>query len=199
MAKKLVNSDFKNHRVEDPTQIDEKQQKKVKKYCKEYFDKAVAKHRAYEHRKNEKSRPGTDRDSKAADTPNGAGASDDELDVKMSDDEGDNNHNDNKETSPTATEGGIKRKRTGTTTEDDAMAATKRQRSSTPPPPPPPPDGEPPNSDDANMSTPAGTDMERPIDTPPPPPPPPSDDRCMTQEERDEEDMSAQIEVGGEV
>ncbi|PLB34689.1 SET and WW domain protein [Aspergillus candidus] len=199
VAKKLVNSDFKNHRVEDPTQIDEKQQKKVKKYCKEYFDKAVAKHRAYEHRKNEKSRPGTDRDSKAADTPNGAGASDDELDVKMSDDEGDNNHNDNKETSPTATEGGIKRKRTGTTTEDDAMAATKRQRSSTPPPPPPPPDGEPPNSDDANMSTPAGTDMERPIDTPPPPPPPPSDDRCMTQEERDEEDMSAQIEVGGEV
>lgn len=199
MAKKLVNSDFKNHRVENPTQIDEKQQKKVKKYCKEYFDKAVAKHRAYEHRKNEKSRPSAaDRDLKAAATPNGAGASDDELDVKMSDDEGDttNNH-DNQETSPTATEGGIKRKRTGTATdEDDAMAAatTKRQRSSTPPPPPPPPDGEPPNSDDANLSTPAGTDMERPIDTPPPPPPPPSDDRCMTQE-----DIPSQVEIRGEV
>ncbi|KAI5305264.1 hypothetical protein KEM56_004874, partial [Ascosphaera pollenicola] len=51
LSKKLVNSDYKAKRVEDPTKISEKQAQKVKKYCKEFFDKAVVKHRAYEERR----------------------------------------------------------------------------------------------------------------------------------------------------
>ena len=42
IGKKLVASDFKHNRVEDPTKITDKQEKKVKKYVKEFFDKAVA-------------------------------------------------------------------------------------------------------------------------------------------------------------
>ena len=51
VAKKLVNSDFKNKRVEDPTRISSKQERNVKKYVKEFFDKAVAKKREYENKK----------------------------------------------------------------------------------------------------------------------------------------------------
>ena len=38
VGKKLVASDFKNNRVQDPTKISEKQEKKVKSYVKEYFE-----------------------------------------------------------------------------------------------------------------------------------------------------------------
>ncbi|KAI5287812.1 histone methyltransferase set2 [Ascosphaera aggregata] len=51
LSKKLVSSDYKYKRVEDPTKISDKQVLKVKKYCKEFFDKAVVKHRAYEERR----------------------------------------------------------------------------------------------------------------------------------------------------
>lgn len=51
IAKKLVNSDFKNDRVKDPTKIDEKHQHKVKKFCKEYFDKAAHKYKRHEEEK----------------------------------------------------------------------------------------------------------------------------------------------------
>ena len=51
IAKKLVSSDFKSDRVKDPTKIDEKHQQKVKKFCKEYFDKAAYKHKKHEHDK----------------------------------------------------------------------------------------------------------------------------------------------------
>lgn len=46
VSKKLVNSDFKNNRVTDPNTISSKQEKAVKKYVKEFFDKAVLKHRS---------------------------------------------------------------------------------------------------------------------------------------------------------
>jgi histone-lysine N-methyltransferase SETD2 len=48
IGKKLVASDFKHNRVEDPTKIDPKVEKKVKKYVKEFFDKAVAKKAAHD-------------------------------------------------------------------------------------------------------------------------------------------------------
>lgn len=48
IAKKLVNSDFKSGRVHDPTKIDEKHQQKVKKFCKDFFDKAAHKHKKHE-------------------------------------------------------------------------------------------------------------------------------------------------------
>lgn len=43
ISKKLVASDYKNKRVTDPGSIDEKQARKVKTYCKDFFDKAVKK------------------------------------------------------------------------------------------------------------------------------------------------------------
>ena len=51
IAKKLVSSDFKSDRVKDPTKMDEKHQQKVKKFCKDYFDKAAHKHKQHEHAK----------------------------------------------------------------------------------------------------------------------------------------------------
>lgn len=48
IAKKLVNSDFKAGRVKDPTKIDERQQKKVKDFCRQFFDKAYQKHKKHE-------------------------------------------------------------------------------------------------------------------------------------------------------
>jgi histone-lysine N-methyltransferase SETD2 len=53
VGKKLVASDFKNNRVEDPTKISERQEKKVKKYVREYFEKAVEKKKVLERRKRE--------------------------------------------------------------------------------------------------------------------------------------------------
>lgn len=184
VAKKLVNSDFKNNRVEDPTNINEKQQKKVKKFCKEYFDKAVIKQRAHDKKKAGKQEDkGTEHKAE-----NGAaeGESEDEgVDMKMSDDEGEGDGGE-KEVSETG--GTLKRKREDGQSEDGmdqrngtrSLSPSKRQRSSTPPPPPPPPmsPGEP---EDQSMmqdehedeSTPAATQSLSQSPLPPPPPPPP--------------------------
>lgn len=54
VSKALVSSDYKHGRVDDPTAISEKQEKKVKKYVKDFFDKAVIKHREHEKRKTER-------------------------------------------------------------------------------------------------------------------------------------------------
>ncbi|KAL2824008.1 hypothetical protein BDW59DRAFT_148048 [Aspergillus cavernicola] len=175
VAKKLVNSDFKNNRVTDPTQIDDKQQKKVKKFCKEFFDKAVAKHHAHEHRRAEKPTKESEPNHKPATPAGGQSEGEDETrDLKMSDDEG-------------STERGLtsnlKRKRDelsvgdGNTPDESTPTSSKRQRSSTPPPPPPPAMS--PDDDDVSV----GSDVEAEDDadevilvgdpTPPPPPPPP--------------------------
>lgn len=53
VSKKLVSSDYKNKRVEDPTLISEKQEKKVRKYVKDYLDRAVEKYQELEKRKME--------------------------------------------------------------------------------------------------------------------------------------------------
>jgi histone-lysine N-methyltransferase SETD2 len=52
--KKLVASDYKNNRVDDPTSITAKQEKKVKKYVKDFLDRAVQKYTAHEKRKAER-------------------------------------------------------------------------------------------------------------------------------------------------
>lgn len=52
--KKLVSSDYKNNRVDDPTSITPKQEKKVKKYVRDYFEKAVLKYKDHEKRKAER-------------------------------------------------------------------------------------------------------------------------------------------------
>ncbi|CAG8981770.1 hypothetical protein HYALB_00004712 [Hymenoscyphus albidus] len=54
VGKKLVASDFKNKRVEDPTKISANQEKKVKKFVREYFEKAVEKKKESDKRKRDK-------------------------------------------------------------------------------------------------------------------------------------------------
>lgn len=184
-----MNSDFKNNRVDDPTNIDDKQQKKVKKYCKEYFDKAVIKYRAHEKKKKT-----TDRQGKGADDPQADedaavnGESEDEgVDVKMSDDEGDNPEENIKDT-PRDTEeaielgGSLKRKRDEHHAEDEngsgSLSPSKRQRSSTPPPPPPPPIMSPDANEEQDGEEPdemiqVGDNLTTKGTIPPPPPPPP--------------------------
>ena len=64
--KKLVASDYKNNRVKDPTAaLGDKEERKVKKYVKEFFDKAVIKYR--EHEKRKKAKPGAEGAEKAED------------------------------------------------------------------------------------------------------------------------------------
>ena len=152
MAKKLVNSDFKHNRVEDPTQISSKQEKLVKKYMKDFFDKAVAKRRAHEKKKAErKDKEGAtpqlppqipdqdDRTGHESDAGQEVDVSDNEMEL-----------NDPISSQPASPEGDflngdtLKRKREGDGREAstplvDENSPSKRVKSATPPPPPPPP------------------------------------------------------------
>ncbi len=56
MGKKLVKSDFTHKRVENPTKITEKQEKKVKRYVREFFEKAVEKRKILDAKNAEKTR-----------------------------------------------------------------------------------------------------------------------------------------------
>ena len=170
MSKKLVNSDFKNNRVEDPTRISSKQEKNVKKYVKDYFDKAVAKKRDHDKKRAErKAKPEGPRDSPAAvmETPL---KKDDESDgeeiMVMSDDDDvkENVKEEPKSITPMTpmdqiiNGDGLKRKReaehglNGVKMEDEEATPSKRPRSLTPPvPPPPPPPAEGMPEDDSTM------------------------------------------------
>lgn len=145
--KSLVASDYKHNRVDDPTCISEKTEKKVKKYVKDFLDKAVIKHREHEkHKAEREAQPGVSAKAETSGAPRaiasvetpGPLAGDD--DVVMSD----------VEDIPTSSP--VKRKR-----EEDVdmmevsltpeeMPLTKRlkeespEEPSPPPPPPPPPD-----------------------------------------------------------
>jgi histone-lysine N-methyltransferase SETD2 len=167
-AKKLVEGDYKNGRVTDPTTISDKHKKTVKSYCKSFFEKAAAKHKEREARKGQKQATtiSTATDPKPDSTPA------DDPDVKMSDDEADpvtHPHPDPDvsaepptpmdEDSTTST---LKRKRDGNATSPGVdthitsevdSSPSKRQRSTPPPPPPPPPpmDG-PADADDPDTS-----------------------------------------------
>jgi SRI (Set2 Rpb1 interacting) domain len=162
IADKLANSDFKSGRVEDPTKIDEKHETKVKRYCKEFFDKAAHKHRKLEKEKAaRKQKPESSKANGATVTANTSpvrnldaspdskkeGHSDDE-DVRMSEDENET------PTPPTPSAGingdGLKRKRDEDDEEqveadsDVSKSPAKRMKSESPlPPPPPPPPSEP--------------------------------------------------------
>ena len=158
VADKLANSDFKSGRVDDPTKIDEKHEKKVKKYCKEFFDKAAYKHRKLENEKAARKQKAERSKSNGIATVEATspvlnldaspdikreGDSNDE-DVKMSEDE------DDEPTPPSPSANvlngdGLKRKR-DEDDEDDVKADSdiskspaKRIKSESPPPPPPEP------------------------------------------------------------
>lgn len=150
VSKTLVASDYKHNRVDDPTMISEKQEKKVKKYVKDFLDKAVIKHHEHEKRKGDhKTRDGLEKagESSAAEaitsveTPGGTGPDDD---VVMSDVE------DAPASSPER-----KRKRDEDSDMPDASLTPDETQSlkrikedetteepSPPPPPPPPPEAE---------------------------------------------------------
>ena len=159
VGKKLVASDFKNNRVEDPTKISEKQEKKVKKYVKEYFEKAVEKKKAIDKRKKEKEATASKdvvgmngNGLEKVDGPNGmkdelepeAELLKEESDVEMSDDE---DKNPVPETLSFTESLDLKRKRgeseSGTPGEETDSKRFKEEDDSTvdvsPPPPPPPP------------------------------------------------------------
>ncbi|KAI1375890.1 hypothetical protein F4677DRAFT_104534 [Hypoxylon crocopeplum] len=84
--KKLVASDYKNKRVDDPTSITERQGRKVKQFVKQFFERAVERHREREKRKAEQVENGHDapqasHDIKPVETP----AAKDDGDIVMTD------------------------------------------------------------------------------------------------------------------
>ncbi|KAG6027253.1 histone methyltransferase set2 [Claviceps citrina] len=150
IAKKLVASDYKNRRVNDPTApLSEKQALKIKKYVKDFLTRAVEKYDEH-HQKKQGPTGGpkvdaemtatTSLDGKDADSPKDIDGADEDM---VSDvEEGD---------SPTSSQD-RKRKREADVLPESLTAtprdspSTKRIRSedvpepSPPPPPPPPPD-----------------------------------------------------------
>ena len=151
--------------MEDPTKVSSRQEKHVKKYVKEYFDKAVAKKR--EHEKKKAGRRSKEEESAVSPTPVMAAEvkkeeeeeSDGDQDMAMSDDDEYEKPKQESETPVTPLDQllqaeGLKRKRVkdedpvDMKLEDDEATPSKRLKSESPPPPPPPPpaDGTPPDS-----------------------------------------------------
>lgn len=157
MSKKLVNSDFKNNRVEDPTRISSKQEKNVKKHVKDYFDKAVAKKREHDKKRAErKAKPEGPQESPTAVVEVPVKREDEsdgeELMVMSGDDVKEEDvKKEPKSITPmtpldqTINGDGLKRKRevehglNGVKIDDEEATPSKRPRSLTPPVPPPPP------------------------------------------------------------
>lgn len=168
VGKKLVASDFKNNRVEDPTKISEKQEKKVKKYVRDYFEKAVEKKKAIDKKRREKAKAqgvngatngndlkgdGDDAEGESAKVE----GSKEDIDIDMSDTEEDKALIASFAQSPSITDSpnqpsqDLKRKREGELQDEsgDDTESNKRLKESNqedevspPPPPPPPPAGE---------------------------------------------------------
>lgn len=158
VLKKLVESDYKNHRVQDPSRITSKQESQVKKYVKDFFDKVVAQKKALEKRKDEL-RAAREREGRPAESiapivltdEKKETMSDGEPELELSDDEEGGKVKQESATPITPAdpfingEGGLKRKRdlessgVGVDLVGDEATPTKRQKSETPPPPPPPP------------------------------------------------------------
>lgn len=154
--KSLVASDYKHNRVDDPTYISEKTEKKVKKYVKDFLDKAVIKHREHERHKAEReAQPGPAKDessnaAKAVASVETPGPINGDDDVIMSDVE------------DFATSSPVKRKREGdvdmmeTSLTPEEIPSIKRLKEKTPeepsPPPPPPPPPDAAMVDDLNLT-----------------------------------------------
>ncbi|KAK5798588.1 hypothetical protein VI817_004878 [Penicillium citrinum] len=179
-ATKLVNGDYKNNRVSDPTKISSKHQQKVKNYCKDYFDRAYAKHKERQKRHSQSGKAAPTSKPETDTTP-----ADADEDVKISDVEAGSPMDDDASASASA-DASLKRKRpeeidSNTLLNGGDNSPSKRQKSTPPPPPPPPPDAEPgdetPKIDDPEVE--ANGDEE----FPPPPPPPPKDSNSNSPDE----------------
>lgn len=156
VAKKLVDSDFKNHRVEDPTRISARQENQVKKYVKDFFDKVVAQKKAHDKQKDEQQaarerKEGQPACSSILATP--AKAEKETGDIEAGQEPCDNEVDEKlKQESATPftpidsslSNDQLKRKReaeggSDLGTLEDGATPIKRQKSASPPPPPPPP------------------------------------------------------------
>lgn len=169
ISKKLSASDFKAGRVKDPTKLDEKHAVKVKKFCKDFFDKAAYKHKKQEQAKASRefksvnggksevpsstaspTRANLDASPDVEDEVKKEDVSDDE-DVKMSDNENDSSSSSSPSPGKELANGNtsLKRKRLlpedpafKDEDDDDAKSPFKKPNLSetgSPPPPPPPP------------------------------------------------------------
>ncbi|KAI1268562.1 hypothetical protein F5Y18DRAFT_234826 [Xylariaceae sp. FL1019] len=154
ISKKIVASDYKNNRVDDPTAISEKKARKVKDHVREYFEKAVQKYQYHEKKKAAAHATGHEQDTSRTqerisghDTPMEETPTHvDSHDLVMTDDE---------DVGATPGSADLKRKREDAVAESPSLTpsqtpSTKRlkegdnddESSPPPPPPPPPPEGE---------------------------------------------------------
>ena len=159
-AKKVVESDFKKDRVQDPSQVGDKQAKSVKKHAHEFFEKAVKKRAAAERKRGGKTKE-HESHTPGGSPRNGVESPKDELEGNLSDDY----EAEVTRVGSSASPGTLKRRRAETVTGD--VASPKRLRTDSgdfvPPPPPPPP---PPAMDamdevmDKHHETPAACDAD---------------------------------------
>ncbi|KAI1337798.1 histone-lysine N-methyltransferase [Xylariaceae sp. FL0016] len=161
--KKLVASDYKNNRVDNPTSITEKQEKKIKKYVKDFFERAAEKYKDHEKKKAERARnddPTSDKPHRSGrDTPMETLVAREEVDIVMSDDE---------DVVSTSDSSVLKRKR-----EDDTLGSPSVTPSETP-------------------SMKRLKEDEGDIPSPPPPPPPPPENAAPLDPEISEQDRALQ-------
>ncbi|KAJ3579111.1 hypothetical protein NPX13_g1452 [Xylaria arbuscula] len=150
--KTLVNSDYKNNRVDDPTSITEKQQKKVKAYVKAYFERAVQKKQEYDKQKS----ACVSRDHSGSSQPSVTNGHDTSMDTPLNGDNGDIIMTDDEETGTSPASTDLKRKRPGddiaetpdlTPSETPFSKRLKENENDAPSPPPPPPPPPPDNGE----------------------------------------------------
>ncbi|KAL1843674.1 hypothetical protein VTJ49DRAFT_374 [Mycothermus thermophilus] len=177
LNKKLVASDYKHNRVDDPTTITSKQAKKVKKYAQDYFERAVVKYTEYERRKKAHA-AGKSGAPQLSETD--AGITPNKDDMELSDDAA--------SVGSPGSSAGRKRKR------DDGAAVEGGQQQQPESPDAPPsetPSAKRHKDDEAEAESPSSAAADH---TPPtPPPPPPMDDDTNNHEE--EQSMREQEEA----
>ncbi len=138
--------------MEDPTKISARQEKQVKKYVQDYFEKAVVKKKEHDRKKAERKAKEVELGGPSASTTatrvkkEEEDESDGEHDVAMSDDEDARLKRESATPitplDPQSNAERLKRKREEDEPDDmnrDDATPSKRLRSETPPPPPPPP------------------------------------------------------------
>ena len=138
--------------MEDPTKISSRQEKQVKKYVHDYFEKAVVKKKEHDKKKSERKAKEVEAGGPLTSSTatrvkkEEEEKSDGEHDVAMSDDEDAKLKRESATPKtpldPQSNAEGLKRKREEDEPDDmkrDDATPSKRLRSETPPPPPPPP------------------------------------------------------------
>ncbi|KAG6005469.1 histone methyltransferase set2 [Claviceps maximensis] len=153
IAKKLVASDYKNRRVDDPTtSLTEKQTLKIKKYVKDFLTRAVQK---YDEHQKKQSPAGSSSKSQAQSTTSSAGTKDvdslRDMNLNGNEGEGDDDIASDMDVDSPSSQDRKRKREADVLAESSAVTpcdspSTKRIRGevvtepSPPPPPPPPPE-----------------------------------------------------------